>query len=109
MRSFDRHRQFHRISAAAVCLAVLACASTALACPTCKAALASNGGDLVSGFFYSILFMLSMPFLILGGISSYMYLLVRRARAERQAAEAVSTASAGHAESTRELHQPLGV
>jgi heme/copper-type cytochrome/quinol oxidase subunit 2 len=48
--------------------------------------LGSSGGDLVSGFFFSILFMLSMPFLIVIGMSTYMYVLVRRARAEREAA-----------------------
>jgi len=65
---------------AAVAITLLA-VSTASACPSCKVALASQGqGDLVSGFFYSILFMLSMPFAILGSFSGYMYLLVRRAR-----------------------------
>lgn len=60
-------------------------AGNALACPMCKAALGSHDrshGDLVSGFFWSILFMLSMPFLIFGSLSTYMYLLVRRARRE---------------------------
>jgi len=55
-----------------------------LACPNCKEALASDtagGGDVVSGFFWSILFMMSMPFAILGTFSSYMYYEVRKARA----------------------------
>lgn len=75
---------------------VLACQSTAGACPMCKEALNANGGDLVSGFFYSILFMLSMPFLIFAGLSSYLYLLVRRARNENQPAVA-------------EVEEPVGV
>lgn len=80
-------RQFRFVGTAAlIVLAVTATASVANACPMCKEALAGGGGDLVSGVFYSILFMLSMPFLILGGISSYFYWLVRRARAERQLA-----------------------
>ena len=55
---------------------------TALACPGCKQALAdSKGGNMIAGYFWSILFMMSMPFTLLGGFSGYMYLLVRRARA----------------------------
>jgi hypothetical protein len=67
---------------ALVCLVFVA-AADASACPMCKAALASHDrshGDLVTGFFWSILFMLSMPFVLLGSFSTYMYLLVRRAR-----------------------------
>lgn len=62
----------------------------ASACPSCKAALASQDasqGDIVSGYFWSILFMMSMPFTILGSFSGYMYLAVRRARAEQAAAK----------------------
>jgi hypothetical protein len=60
-----------------------------LACPSCKEALGSSsgGGDLVSGFFWSILFMLSMPFLLLGSFGLYFYYLVRKARLARPAAE----------------------
>jgi hypothetical protein len=77
-------------------LAVLAVVSPAIACPSCKQALASQegGGDLVQGFFWSILFMLSMPFTILGVFSGCMYLAVRRARAS-QPLPAGKTAQAG--------------
>lgn len=60
---------------------VLAFASVAEACPSCKAALGSGGDDgqgIVNGFFWSILFMMSMPFLLLGAFSAYFYVLVRR-------------------------------
>lgn len=63
--------------------AVLAVPQAAQACPSCKAALASqqeNGSDLVSGFFWSILFMMSMPFALIGSFSGYMYWQVRKAR-----------------------------
>ena len=46
----------------------------ALACPTCKQALAENGQSqdgLVRGYFWSILFMMSMPFLIFCGMGYY--------------------------------------
>jgi uncharacterized membrane protein len=62
-----------------------ATATEVLACPMCKAALGSqsrNHGDWVGGFFWSILFMLSMPFILFGSLSVYMYTLVRRARRE---------------------------
>ena len=55
---------------------LLAITATAHACPGCKEALASadgTQGDIVSGYFWSILFMMSMPFTILGtfGIAVY--------------------------------------
>jgi hypothetical protein len=72
-----------------VALVLLAGAPAATACPSCKEALgnSSGGGDLVSGFFWSILFMLSMPFLLLGSFGLYFYYLVRKARAAKPAAE----------------------
>ncbi len=63
---------------ALICTLVVAC--TAEACPTCKAAIAENGGHLVRGYFWSIIFMMSMPFLIVGGLGSLFYMEVRRAR-----------------------------
>jgi heme/copper-type cytochrome/quinol oxidase subunit 2 len=53
------------------------------ACPNCKESLATgpNAFNLVRGFFWSIVFMMSMPFLILGGLGSYFYWEVRKARA----------------------------
>ena len=76
------------VAAVAVCW--LCGAETASACPSCKEALAasSGGGDLVSGFFWSILFMLSMPFLLLGSLGLYFYFLVRKARLAQGASEA---------------------
>ena len=69
---------------------VLATAAVASACPNCKDALAQNDPDrarVVAGYYYSILFMMSMPFMILGGFVGYMYLLVRRARAKTEREE----------------------
>jgi hypothetical protein len=69
---------------------VLVCATTASACPTCKNGLME--GDeasqrLLQGYFWSILFMMSMPFAILIGVGGYMYREVKRAQA-KAAAEA---------------------
>jgi hypothetical protein len=66
---------------------VLLLAATASACPNCKAALAANDPEhsgVVKGYFYSILFMMGMPFTCLGCFSFYMYRQVLRARAERE-------------------------
>lgn len=62
---------------------VLLIASVAAACPTCKEGLAENdphGQSLAAGFYYSILFMMAMPFAILGTFGSLAYLSIRRAR-----------------------------
>ena len=59
-------------------------AGVVTACPNCKEALASDGGNVVAGYFWSILFMMSMPFVILGTFGGSMYLSVRRARAAQQ-------------------------
>lgn len=67
-------------------LALVLAGDVATACPSCKTALASEHGgqgDIVSGFMWSILFMLSMPFSLVIGFSTYMYVLVRRARADQ--------------------------
>lgn len=83
-----------RVAVAA--LAVLGWAAFASACPTCKAGLAAHDpthGDLVSAYMWSILFLMSMPFTLLALFSGYMYLLVRRARAAREQAQAQPAAT----------------
>ncbi len=59
-----------------VCCLVLLLANGAWACPNCKEAIAAQpGGDgshTREGFFWSILFMMGMPFLLLGtGITMF--------------------------------------
>lgn len=71
---------------------VLLVASDAFACPTCKDGLAENdpaSAAQAKGYFYSILFMMAMPFLILGTFGSAAYLSIRRAR-EQQSNESAS-------------------
>jgi hypothetical protein len=67
---------------------VLVLSSVVSACPTCRDDLAQNPAtaNLARGFYYSILFMVSMPFVIFGSLSAYFYYEVRKAKA-RQAAE----------------------
>lgn len=66
------------------CAIALSLTGVAEACPQCQKALAGSpggvGGNIVRGYFWSILFMLSMPFVLLSAFGTYFYLLVRRAR-----------------------------
>jgi len=50
------------------------------ACPTCKESLSENDAQMVRGYFWSIMFMMAMPFSILTAMSTYFYMLVRKAR-----------------------------
>jgi len=84
-------------------VSTLLLAGVAQACPNCKNAIAENaaggtGGDIARGFYYSILFMMSMPFLLLGTFTSVMYVQVRRAR---RAAENQDAANSRLAEQVR--------
>ncbi len=69
---------------------VLSVAAVASACPSCQAALAGDAshGDLVSGLFYSILFMMSMPFAIVGTFAGLAYRAVKREQRRREAEQA---------------------
>ena len=73
-----------------VVVGLLVLAASAEACPGCRDAIAANDPEqarMVKGYFWSILFMMSMPFAILGTFSTYIYLEVRRARSDRQRIE----------------------
>jgi len=65
-----------------VAAVVLSLGATAQACPTCAEGMShdENAASLIRGYFWSIVFMMSMPFTVLTGIASYFYLQVRRAR-----------------------------
>lgn len=81
-----------------VALAVtLLAASFASACPTCKEGLDANDPEhagMVQGYFYSILFMMSMPYILLSAFGFYMYQLVKKARRQKEAqAQAASLTS----------------
>jgi hypothetical protein len=65
---------------------VLGFAQLSWACPTCKDGLSQNDplhANLVQGYFWSILFMMSMPFLLLSALGGYFYYEVRKARARQ--------------------------
>lgn len=74
LRIFKNSKPFVR------CIMVaLVVVASAEACPTCKQAVAENGGDTVRGFFWSICFMMSMPFLIFTTVSVLLYNQFRKA------------------------------
>jgi len=67
--------------------AVVLFAGVARACPTCSEGMAdAQHQSMAAGYFYSILFMMSMPFAILGTFCGLAYISIRRAR-ERQELE----------------------
>ncbi len=70
-------------------------ANVSIACPTCKDSIAANDPEhehMVKGYFYSILFMMGMPYLLLSCFGIYIWREVKKARA-RDAAK--NQASAG--------------
>jgi len=78
---------FDRICRFAVSSAVMAAAlwpQIAAACPTCKDSLTEN---YIAAYGWSIMFMMSMPFLIFGSLVAYFYYEVRKARRQQESAE----------------------
>ena len=74
----------------AAALALTLVASEAFACPTCKEGIAEadpNAQRMAAGYYYSILFMMSMPFVILTTFGSFAYRAVRRAKHEQELAD----------------------
>jgi hypothetical protein len=87
----------------AACLLMFLLAEVAAACPTCKDSVAGSdpqSQSMAAGYFYSILFMMSMPFLILGTFGSVAYRAICRAReggaGESAAVSTQSELSSGH-------------
>ena len=89
------------IRTSAVLLVLVLCLSAAgqaSACPTCKDGLAENDPSsqaMAAGYFYSILFMMSMPFLIIGTFGSFAYFSIRKAREAETLVDVGTTDLAG--------------
>lgn len=81
----------HRLFVCGLALAIVVLlTSDVFACPTCKEGIAENdphAQSMAAGYYYSILFMMSMPFIILTTFGSFAYRSVKRAQAERDAAQ----------------------
>jgi hypothetical protein len=73
-----------RVAVVAIALVLcLVLSSVAAACPNCKEAMEKQDpthGGVVKGYFYSILFMMGTPYLVLGAFCAVMYYRVRKAR-----------------------------
>jgi hypothetical protein len=80
---------------AAVAVVVVGACSVASACPSCQAALAGDEahGDLARGIYYSILFMMSMPFAIVGTFGTLAYRTIKREQRKRDAEKAAKEAA----------------
>jgi len=79
------------VVAAIIVALVLLIASVAAACPTCKDGLAQNdphGRAIAAGFGYSVMFMMAIPYAVLGTLGCMAYVSIRRARAANGAAMA---------------------
>jgi uncharacterized membrane protein len=65
-------------------------ATVATACPTCSEGLAGNDPhhrSIAAGFYYSILFMMSMPYILMGSLGCLAYVSIRRAKVQQDAAD----------------------
>ena len=88
-RMISRTVLVRTVAALAIAALVLSMAADASACPTCKDGLGHadpQGRSIAAGYYYSILFMMSMPFIILTTFGSFAYRSVRKAQAAREAA-----------------------
>lgn len=82
--------------AVALLLAIVVTVGSASACPTCKTGLEGDpqGQRIARGYFYSILFMMSVPFAMVGAFGTYAFVSYRRLQAAREADEVGAAASA---------------
>lgn len=87
-----QHLRWASVVRTAVTLLVLAMvmltATELLACPTCKEGIAESDPTSqaqAAGYYYSILFMMAMPFLLLGTLGGAAYLSIRRVQGQQLA------------------------
>jgi len=76
----SRERKLSRAILTVLCVAaLLSFSQVAEACPSCQRALGDGSqGNLAAGIYYSILFMMSMPFAIVGAFGGLAYRAVKR-------------------------------
>ncbi len=88
-----KNRAFRRLAPLFLVIAaiVLCAAADAWACPNCREALADSpqGRGLATGLYYSIILMMSMPFIVLGTLVSVAYRSVQRAKGEQHGPSAI--------------------
>jgi len=85
-----------------VLVAVVLATTTAFACPTCKDGLGADDPSsqaMARGYFFSILFMMAMPFVLIGTFGGAAYLSIRRAREQQLAKSQDSSVSSSETHS----------
>jgi len=90
---------------ALVLVSAMAFCAVAEACPGCAEAQAGQGAErsgIVRGYMYSIIFMLSMPFMIFGSFGLYVYRHVRRTRLAEEATAAAQVQATANPQPTSE-------
>ncbi|MEX2187980.1 MAG: hypothetical protein WD875_14335 [Pirellulales bacterium] len=93
-RSQSRPDSRRCVAALAALALVLALGGIAQACPTCGSGMADGseaGQKMLNGWFWSIVFMMSMPFAIVASLGGYMYWIVRKSRQALSAATPAAT------------------
>ncbi len=77
-----------------VLVAVALVTTDAMACPTCKDGMSGPESQAIArGYFFSILFMMAMPFVIIGTFGSAAYFSIRRAREQQEAQQTIDSDS----------------
>ena len=82
-----------------VAMLIVQAGPDALGCPNCKDGVSTtdpDGLNVARGYFYSILFMLAMPFTLAGSFAAYVWREMRKQK--RQAAADLTTAELVSAE-----------
>ena len=96
MTQLLKRRWFKLAIALGIAVAVVGVCNLASACPTCKDSVAQNDPhyqSMAKGYYYSILFMMSTPYIVLATFGSCAYYSIRRARQRQTAAEDASAMS----------------
>jgi len=91
MKAFKNIRRDSRILRGLGCVVltvafVVTLAAAASACPTCKEGLAQNdphGQSVAAGYYYSILFMMATPYVVLTTLGACAYRAVKKAQAKQ--------------------------
>lgn len=83
-------------------VATFTLAASAQACPGCKEATSEASRQMARGYSYSILFMMPIPFIILGSFGGYVYYTVRQREYTDRKRDAESAAGQNGASSAQE-------
>ena len=99
MTRFLSNIRWSRLAILIAIAAITICfADVAAACPTCKDSVGQNDPQYQSmarGYYYSILFMLSMPFIIVTAFGTFAYRAFKQAESQRSATATPPPTAAG--------------